>query len=83
MKTLTKEKAESLGISKYVKRPIPAYAIQIVPENKEWLEQEERLDLDNLTVQTNFGIGDYLIIGNDNEVWTVKEKIFEATYEQV
>lgn len=88
MKTLTKEKAESLGIPKYVKRPIPAYAIQIVPENKEWLEQEERLDLDNLTVQTlegqfNFGIGDYLIIGNDNEVWTVKEKIFEATYEQV
>ena len=74
MKTLTKEKAESLGISKYVKRPIPAYAIQIVPDN---------LTVQTLEGQFNFGIGDYLIIGNDNEVWTVKEKIFEATYEQV
>lgn len=88
MKTLNKEKAAALGVPQYVKRPIPAYAIHIVPENQAWLEEEERLNLEKLTIQTlegqfNFEIGDYLIIGNDNEVWTVKEKIFGATYKQV
>ena len=88
MKTLNKEKAAALGVPKYVKRPIPAYAIQLVFENKAWLEQEERLDFDSRSISTlegvfNFDIGDYLIIGNDNEVWTVKEKIFEATYEPI
>ncbi|WP_373760056.1 hypothetical protein [Streptococcus ferus] len=88
MKTLNKEKANTLGVPQYVKRPIPAYAIQLIEKNRELLENEERLDFDNRIVSTlegqfNFEIGDYFIIGNDNEVWTVKEKIFEATYEPV
>lgn len=85
MKTLNKEICKELGAPQYVKRPIPAYAIQIIPENQVWLEQEERLNLEAKTIQTlegtfHFDLGDYLIIGNDDEVWTIKEKIFEDTY---
>ena len=85
MKTLNKEICKELGAPQYVKRPIPAYAIQIIPENQVWLEQEERLNLEAKTIQTlegtfHFDLGDYLIIGNDDEVWTIKKKIFEDTY---
>ncbi|EMC35134.1 hypothetical protein [Streptococcus mutans] len=85
---LTKEKCAKLGIMKWVKKPIPAYAIQLVEKNKDMLKNEERLNYDDCTVQTlegqfHFDYGDYLVVGNDNEVWTVKQVIFEATYEQV
>ena len=85
MKTLNKEICKELGAPQYVKCPIPAYAIQIIPENQVWLEQEERLNLEAKTIQTlegtfHFDLGDYLIIGNNDEVWTIKEKIFEDTY---
>ena len=86
MKTLNKEICKELGVPQYVKRP--AYAIQIIPENQALLEKEERLNLEAKTIQTlegtfHFDLGDYLIIGNDNEVWTIKEKIFEDTYKSI
>ena len=46
MKTLNKEICKELGVPQYVKRPIPAYAIQIIPENQALLEKEERLNLE-------------------------------------
>ena len=39
MKTLNKETCKELGVPQYVKRPIPAYAIQIIPENQALLEK--------------------------------------------
>jgi hypothetical protein len=30
-----------------------------------------------------FEEGDYMIIGNSNEVWTIKRDIFHATYKPV
>ena len=88
MNSLNKEICKELGVPQYVKRPIPAYAIQIIPENQALLEKEERLNLEAKTIQTlegtfHFDLGDYLIIGNDNEVWTIKEKIFEDTYKSI
>ncbi|WP_347086537.1 hypothetical protein [Streptococcus mutans] len=47
---LTKEKCVELGIMKWVKKPIPAYAIQLVEKNKDVLRNEERLNYDDRTV---------------------------------
>lgn len=30
----------------------------------------------------HYELGDYLVVGNSDEVWTVKREIFEATYRQ-
>ena len=84
---LDRQTCRELGVPQYVKRPIPAYAIQILPENYDLLRREERLDLDLMQVQTLEGVfhyepGDYLVVGNSDEVWTVKREIFEATYRQ-
>ena len=43
--------------------------------------------LDQMQVRTLEGVfhyepGDYLVVGNSDEVWTVKREIFEATYIQ-
>ncbi|MEX2785409.1 hypothetical protein AB3331_09480 [Streptococcus sp. H49] len=85
---LTKEKCEELGVSQFVKRPIPAYAIQLIDENVELLQQEERLDFEGRTIQTlegqfEFAYGDYLVVGNEGEVWSVKQSIFEGTYKRL
>lgn len=86
---LTKEICKELGVPQYVKLPIPAYAIELIPENKHLFEHEERLDFDNKTIDTlegrrfEFEEGDYMIIGNSNEVWTIKRDIFHATYKPV
>ena len=84
---LNRQTCRELGVPQYVKLPIPAYAIQILPENYDLLRREERLDLDLMQVQTLEGVfhyepGDYLVVGNSDEVWTVKREIFEATYRQ-
>ena len=84
---LDRQTCRELGVPQYVKLPIPAYAIQIQPENYDLLRREERLDLDLMQVQTLEGVfhyepGDYLVVGNSDEVWTVKREIFEATYRQ-
>ena len=84
---LDRQICRDLGVPQYVKLPIPAYAIQIRPENYDLLRREERLDLDLMQVQTLEGVfhyepGDYLVVGNSDEVWTVKREIFEATYRQ-
>lgn len=84
---LDRQTCRDLGVPQYVKLPIPAYAIQIQPENYDLLRREERLDLDLMQVQTLEGVfhyepGDYLVVGNSDEVWTVKREIFEATYRQ-
>ena len=84
---LDRQTCRELGVPQYVKRPIPAYAIQILPENYDLLRREERLDLDQMQVRTLEGVfhyepGDYLVVGNSDEVWTVKREIFEATYRQ-
>lgn len=82
---LDRQTCRDLGVPQYVKLPIPAYAIQIQPENYDLLRREERLDLDLMQVQTLEGVfhyepGDYLVVGNSDEVWTVKREIFEDTY---
>lgn len=46
MKILNQEICKKLGIPQYVKRPITVYVIQIIPENRDCLKQEERLNLD-------------------------------------
>ena len=84
---LDRQTCRDLGVPQYVKLPIPAYAIQILPENYDLLRREERLDLDQMQVKTLEGVfhyepGDYLVVGNSDEVWTVKREIFEATYRQ-
>ena len=84
---LDRQTCLELGVPQYVKLPIPSYAIQILPENYDLLRHEERLDLDQMQVQTLEGVfhyepGDYLVVGNSDEVWTVKREIFEATYRQ-
>ena len=84
---LDRQTCRELGVPQYVKLPITAYAIQILPENYDLLRREERLDLDQMQVQTLEGVfhyepGDYLVVGNSDEVWTVKREIFEATYRQ-
>lgn len=84
---LDRQTCRDLGVPQYVKLPIPAYAIQIQPENYDLLRREERLDLDLMQVQTLEGVfhyepGDYLVVGNSDEVWTVKREIFEDTYRQ-
>ena len=84
---LDRQTCRELGVPKYVKLPIPAYAIQILPENYDLLRREERLDLDQMQVKTlegvfHYELGDYLVVGNSDEVWTVKREIFEATYRQ-
>lgn len=85
---LTKEKCVELGVMEWVKKPIPAYAVQLVPDNDKVLAYDPRVDLTSQTVRTlegvfHFDLSDYLVIGNNDEVWTVKQAIFEATYEQV
>ena len=30
----------------------------------------------------HYELGDYLVVGNSDEVWTVKRETFEATYRQ-
>ena len=82
---LNRQTCRELGVPQYVKLPIPAYAIQILPDNYDLLRREERLDLDQMQVQTlegvfHYELGDYLVVGNSDEVWTVKREIFEATY---
>ena len=84
---LDRQTCRDLGVPQYVKLPIPAYAIQIQPENYDLLRREERLDLDLMQVQTLEGVfhyepGDYLVVGNSDEVWTIKREIFEDTYRQ-
>ena len=84
---LDRQTCRELGVPQYVKLPIPAYAIQILPENYDLLRREERLDLDQMQVTTlegvfNYKPGDYLVVGNSDEVWTVNREIFEATYRQ-
>ena len=83
---LNKELCKKLGFLIVVKKPIPAYALQLIEENREVLKSEERLDFDNRTISTlegvfHFDYGDYLIVGNENEIWTSKESIFNDTYE--
>ncbi|WP_273451262.1 hypothetical protein [Streptococcus ferus] len=83
---LTKDLCQKLGVEQFVKRPIPAYAIQLVEENRELLANEERLDFDKRIVSTlegnfYFDYGDYLVVGNEDEIWSVKQSIFEKTYE--
>ena len=73
---LDRQTCRELGVPQYVKLPIPAYAIQILPENYDLLRREERLDLDQMQVKTLEGVfhyepGDYLVVGNSDEVWTV------------
>lgn len=85
---LTKAKCSELGVQAWVKKPIPAYAIQITEDNRHLLNHEERLDFDNQTITTlegqfHFEYGDYMVLGNEDEIWSVKQSIFEATYEQV
>ena len=41
---LDRQTCRELGVPQYVKLPIPAYAIQILPENYDLLRREERLD---------------------------------------
>lgn len=41
---LDRQTCRDLGVPQYVKLPIPAYAIQIRPENYDLLRREERLD---------------------------------------
>lgn len=82
---LNKRLCEYLGFLKVVKKPIPAYAIQLVEDDRELLKFEERLDFENRTISTlegvfHFDYGDYLIVGNENEIWTIKESIFNKTY---
>ena len=84
---LDRQTCRELGVPQYVKLPIPAYAIQILPENYDLLRREERLDLDQMQVKTlegvfHYELGDYLVVGNSDEVWTVKQETFEATYRQ-
>ena len=84
---LDRQTCRELGVPQYVKLPIPAYAIQILPENYDLLRREERLDLDQMQVKTlegvfHYELGDYLVVGNSDEVWTVKRETFEATYRQ-
>ena len=84
---LDRQTCRELGVPQYVKLPIPAYAIQILPENYDLLRREERLDLDQMQVKTLEGVfhyepGDYLVVSNGDDVLTVKREIFEATYRQ-
>ena len=70
---LTKEICKKLGVSAWVKKPIPAYAVQLVPDNDKVLAYDPRVDLTSQTVRTlegvfHFDLSDYLVIGNNDEV---------------
>jgi hypothetical protein len=77
----------------YVKKPIPVKAIQLTPENEDFLLQNCWVEsvvydgdhlshafIDTLEGKMRSTYGDYIVEGIHGEHWSVKKDIFEATY---
>lgn len=79
----------------YVKKPIPVKAVQLIPDNEDFLLKNrwvsdivydgDHLDhafIDTLEGRMRSNYGDWILQGVEGETWSIKKDIFEKTYEK-